>query len=123
MPRVILSLIWGRHKNTEIQLVLLAGCLWEIPNIDIPMHAAVHVVVAWPQKHRAIMSTLVFTLSRHTTVELAAMLSMVAHKACDVHHSRSICSEQSKEDAGAHFALKCQVPDPEQFPLESSKMS
>jgi hypothetical protein len=59
------------------------------------------------------MFTLVFVLSRHTIVELAAMLSMVAHKACDMHHSRSICSEQSKEDAGVHFTLKCQVPDPE----------
>ena len=75
------------------------------------MHTTIHVVVTWPQKRREIMFPLAFTSSGHATIKLAAVLSMVAHESCNVHHSRPIGSEQGKEDPRAHFALKCQVPD------------
>ena len=60
---------------------------------------------------------------REATIELAAVLAMVPHKASDMHHSRSICGDQRKEDPRVHFVLKCRVPNCQGFLLEGSKMS
>ena len=69
------------------------------------------------------MLPLMFMSPRVATIKSTAMLAMVPHKTGYVHHPRSICSNQGKEDARVYCALKCRVPNHQCFPLESSEVS
>lgn len=45
-----------------------------------------------------------------TTIKAAAMLAMIAYKSSNVHDTRTICSEQCKENLRLKFALKGSIP-------------
>ena len=68
------------------------------------------------------MLPLAFASSREATVESTAMLAMVPHKTSYMHHTRSVRSDQGKEDPRVYFALKSRVPNRYRFPLESREM-
>ena len=69
------------------------------------------------------MLPLAIVSPREATVKVAAMFAMVSYKTSYMHHARSVCSDQGKEDPRLEFALKRRVPDHYGLPLESSKMS
>jgi hypothetical protein len=56
-------------------------------------------------------------MSLQPTIQMAAVLAMVAHKSSDMHHARSISHEQHKEYLGMYVALQGSVPDPKPFLL------
>jgi len=90
---------------------LLAGCFSNNPDIDIRMRAAFDIIVSRLQKGREVMLPMAFLSPRESTIELTAMLAMVPNKPSYMHHSRSICSDQRKEDVGVHLTLTCSIPN------------
>ncbi len=108
---MVLCLIQGCYKKSQIVLILLMGCLSDNPDIDIRMWAAFDVIVVWLEKHGEIVLFLSFVTPRQATVEMAAVLAVVPYKTSDVHHARSVRSDEGKKDPRFHFVLKHRVPD------------
>ena len=86
------------------------------------MVAITHSVVCRLQKSWEVMLSMLLMMPFHSTIQLAAMLAMIAHEPSDVHHTRPISSNQHEEDLGSIFALKCSVPDLQPLLLKCDQM-
>ncbi len=64
------------------------------------MCATFDTIVGWLQECGEILLSINFTMPRHATVEVAAMLAMVAYKTCNMHHTRAISCHQYEEYFG-----------------------
>ena len=89
----------------------------EFTYIYVFVSAALDIVVCRPQKHREVVLPCRLTVPLQPAVQMAAMLAMVAYKASDVHHPRSISHEQCEEYLGMYVMLQGSIPDPEPFLL------
>jgi hypothetical protein len=94
----------------EIYLVLVAGRSWKISDINVPVCAAFNIIVHWFQECRVVLLALRFTASSQAAIKTTSMLPMIAHKTSNMHHTRPISRQQSEEEFGLYFALKCSVP-------------
>ena len=75
------------------------------------MRTALNTVAYGLQKCWEIVLPMFFMMPGQTTIKMAAVLAMIAHQASYMHHTRSICSEQRKENFRPKFALESAIPD------------
>jgi hypothetical protein len=75
------------------------------------VRAALDIVVCGLQQCWEIVFPSFLTTPGQTTIEMAAMLAMIAYKTGSMHHSGTVCSEQCKEDPRPKFALESTIPD------------
>jgi len=81
------------------------------------MCTALYIVVCGLQKCREVVLPCRLTTPLQPTIQIAAVLAMVAHKSSDMHHARSISHEQREEYLGMYVALQASVPDLKPFLL------
>jgi hypothetical protein len=55
---------------------------------------AFDIIICRLQEGREVMLSLRFLMPGKTTIQVAAMLAMIAHQSSDMHHSRAVHSEQ-----------------------------
>jgi predicted secreted protein len=75
------------------------------------MGAALDIIVCELQQCWKIVFPSFLMTPSQTTIEMAAMLAMIAYKTGNMHHSRTVCSEQCKEDPRLKFMLESTIPD------------
>jgi len=95
----------------QILLISFVQGLWQLLDVNVIVGAALHSVVCRLQECWEIVFPMFLTMPSQTTIETAAMLAMIAYKAGYMHHSRTICSQQSKENLRSQFALESAIPD------------
>jgi len=86
------------------------------------MGATINIIGCRLQEHREVMLPINLTTPRHTTIETAPMLAVIAYKPSDMHHTRAVSHYQRKEDFRLHFMLEGSIPDPQPLLLKRNQM-
>jgi len=95
---------------------------WEIHYVNIIMYTTRDIVIQRLQKSQEVMLPLIFAMPLHTTIQMAAMFSVIAHHASNMHHTRTISGYQGKKNVRIHFMLQCCIPDLQPFLLETDQV-
>jgi hypothetical protein len=72
------------------------------------MGVTIDIIECWLQECWEVMLPINLTMPRHTTIDTAPMLAMIAHKLSDMHHTQPISSNQHEEDLRSEFMLDLQ---------------
>ena len=101
----------GCEEITQILLISFIRGLWQLFDVNGVVGTALHSVVCGLQECWEIVFPMFLTMPSQTTIEMAAMLAIIAHKAGYMHHSRTISSQQSKENLRSQFTLESAILD------------
>jgi len=87
-----LTVTRGCKEIMQILLISFVRGLWQLLDVDVVVGAALYSVVCRLQECWEIVFPMFLTMPSQTTIETAAMLAMIAHKASYMHHSRTVSS-------------------------------